>query len=230
MKQHITTSIVLRRTNYGEADRILTILTPNMGKLRVIAKGVRRVNAKLAGGTELFSVSSITFLEGKADLGILISARLDKHYGQIAKDIDRTMLGYDLIKEIDRITEDQAEGTWFELLNQALSSLDNPEIGLSIIRFWFQAHTLLISGYSPNLQTDSEDRALDSDAHYSFSEPKMSFVPDNHGKIGADQIKFLRLGFSDHSPMTLQRVANAEELVNDCSGLLQSMLQVSLRA
>ena len=53
-----TKAIVLRRTDYGEADRILQLLTPS-GKRSVIARGVRKEKSKLAGGIELFSVSDV---------------------------------------------------------------------------------------------------------------------------------------------------------------------------
>ena len=71
-----TEAIVLRRTDYGEADRILQLLTPE-GKKSVVAKGVRREKSKLAGGIELFSVSEVVIHEGKGDLGILTGAKLD---------------------------------------------------------------------------------------------------------------------------------------------------------
>lgn len=48
--QQVTDAIILTRTDYGEADRIITLLTPGHGKLRLIAKGVRRIRSKLAGG------------------------------------------------------------------------------------------------------------------------------------------------------------------------------------
>ena len=48
-----TLAYVLRRTNYGEADRILNIITPN-GKISAIAKGARKEKSKLAGGIEMF--------------------------------------------------------------------------------------------------------------------------------------------------------------------------------
>ena len=50
MKQFISTGIVLARTDFGEADRILTMLSPDFGKLHLIAKGVRKERSKLAGG------------------------------------------------------------------------------------------------------------------------------------------------------------------------------------
>jgi DNA repair protein RecO (recombination protein O) len=57
MKTIVTKGIVLTRTDYGEADRILHFLTPDQGKIAGIAKGVRKSKSKLAGGIELFSVS-----------------------------------------------------------------------------------------------------------------------------------------------------------------------------
>ena len=54
-----TQAIVLRRTNYGEADRILKVITPQ-GQRSIMAKGVRREKSKLAGGIELFAISDMT--------------------------------------------------------------------------------------------------------------------------------------------------------------------------
>src|SRR3954464_8224693 len=128
MKQFLTKGIVLSRTDYGEADRILTLLTPEQGKLRLMARGVRRAKSKLAGGIELFSVSDITHIKGRGEIGTLISARLVKYYSTIVRDIDRVQLGYELIKLIHRATEDEPEAEYFDLLQTAFAALDTPEI------------------------------------------------------------------------------------------------------
>ena len=60
-----TQAIVLRRTDFGEADRIINFLTPDRGKISGLARGVRKQKSKLAGGIELFSVSDITYLVGR---------------------------------------------------------------------------------------------------------------------------------------------------------------------
>jgi len=86
VNQIVTTAIVLSRLNYGEADRIITVITPDNGKLRLMAKGVRRVKSKLAGGIELFIVSSLTFIKGKGDIGTLVSSRLQTHFSSIVTD------------------------------------------------------------------------------------------------------------------------------------------------
>src|SRR5438105_13293621 len=108
-QQFSTTGIVLARTDYGEADRILTFLTPDHGKVKAIAKGVRKIKSKLAGGIELFSVSDISLVIGRGELNTLTSTRLIKHYGNIVKDLNHSNTGYEFMRLLDKNTEDQAE-------------------------------------------------------------------------------------------------------------------------
>ena len=68
MNNSTTQAIILKRINFGEADRILTAITPEYGKISILAKGVRRSKSKLAGGLELFSVTDIGFINGKSNL------------------------------------------------------------------------------------------------------------------------------------------------------------------
>src|SRR5256885_8858328 len=102
-----TQAIILNRTDYGEADRIISFLTPDHGKLKAIAKGVRKSKSKLAGGIELFSVSEVSFIIGRSEINTIISTRLVKHYGNIVKDLDRTGAAYEFIKSLNKATEEQ---------------------------------------------------------------------------------------------------------------------------
>lgn len=230
MNQIITSGIVLRRVDYGEADRIVTMLTPDQGKLGLMAKGVRRPKSKLAGGIELFSVSTITFIRGKSDLGTLISCRLDKHYGDIVKDIRRVQLGYELIKILDKATEDEPEADYFDLLEQAFSALDNTEIPASLIHAWYLAQLLRLDGHSPNLQTDTAGQKLDAAKRYNLDAEAMTCVEHPEGTLSADHIKFLRLLFSGTRPAVLAKVEGQSELVDQLLPLLQAMHVTHLRA
>ncbi len=220
MKQIVTQAIVLTRIDYGEADRILTLLTPDQGKLRLMAKGVRRIKSKLAGGIELFSVSAITFIKGRGDIGTLVSARLTKHYGHIVEDLDRTMLGYELIKEMHKITEDEPEPAYFDLLQQAFEALDDFTISIELIRFWFAAQLLRLAGHTPNLQTDTNGQKLQQGTMYHFDFDSMSFSASSDSQIGTDHIKFLRLAFSAYPAKVLANVQGSQKLVSDCFPLI----------
>ncbi len=228
MNQIVTEGIILSRTDFGEADRILTLLTPDQGKLRLLAKGVRRVKSKLAGGIELFSVSTITFVRGRGEIGTLVSTRLVRHYGRIVQDLDRTMTGYELIKQLNKITEDEPEAEYFDLLKQAFEALDDATIPLSLVGFWFSAQLLRMAGHTPNLQTDAGGQKLDPQKLYDFNFDQMCFAaaPDR-GRFGASHIKFLRLSFSGHTAKVLAQVKGGSALEDDLAPLVTKLRQLA---
>jgi len=219
-QQQVTVGIVLARVDYGEADRIITFLTPGSGKLRLMAKGVRRIKSKLAGGVELFSVTNLTYVRGRGDIGTLVSARLVTHYGKIVQNIDRTMLGYGLIQRLDRATEDEPEQDYFHLLEQGFSALDDASISLDLVKLWFTAQLLRLNGYQPNLQTEPDGTKLAADKQYEFSFDDSAFVARSDAPYGASTIKFLRLVFSGNTPAALQNVAGVTELVAQTGQLI----------
>jgi len=223
MNQIVTTGIVLGRIDYGEADRILTFLTPDQGKVRLMAKGVRRIKSKLAGGIELFSVSHITFIRGRAEIGTLISTRLDKHYGHIVANLDRTMLGYELIRQLHKRTEDQSDAEYFEILHQVFEALDDVTVPLPIIQLWFLAQILRFGGHMPNLQTNDQGQALKSSDTYDFNFETMAFNSSGQGRFTPDQIKFLRLVFAGHAPGALANVQGGAELARNLVPLVEQL-------
>lgn len=229
MKQLLSQGIVLTRTDYGEADRIVTLLTPEAGKLRLMARGVRKIKSRLAGGIELFSVSEIGYIQGRGELGTLVSARLVQHYGKIVQDIERVQQGYAFIKMLHKATEDQPEPEYFDMLQQAFAALDDVTINLDLINLWFQAQLLRQAGHTPNLRTDSAGQELAADQRYSFDFDSVAFRPQPEGVCTADHIKLLRLLFSRNSPQTLAQVQGTTELLPDIAPLISTMRQTYIR-
>lgn len=223
MNQLITQGIVLRRTDYGEADRILTILTPEHGKLRLMARGVRRPKSKLAGGIELFSTSDLVYIKGKGDLGTLVSARLLRHYGAITTALPRVQLGYELIALMNKSTEDEPEPVYYHVLESAFQALDNHAIDVALIRLWFEAQLLHCNGYTPNLHTDSMGDKLDAARRYNFSTDDMAFTAHTAGRYGAGDIKVLRLLFSGHDLAVVSQVQGVAELVPELAQLVRAL-------
>jgi DNA repair protein RecO (recombination protein O) len=227
MRKYNTRGIILGRTNYGEAARIITFLTPDHGKIKAMAKGVRKSKSKLAGGIELFSVSDIGVLTGRGDVDTLVSSRLVKHYGQIVKDLDRTGLTYELIKQLDKATAEQPEAAYFELLKNSFEALDAPAINPDLTELWFGAQLLKLSGHAPNLQTDRSGSKLTDGQKYDFNYDAMSFEP---GKTyDANQIKYLRLLFSDNLPAALSKVRDERLMTAAVAPLVRSILQTYVR-
>jgi DNA repair protein RecO len=225
MRQVVTRGIILARTDFSEADRILTILTVDQGKIRAIAKAVRKVKSKLAGGIELFSVSQISFIRGKSDIFTLTSTRLEKHYGHIVNDLDRTMYAYDVLKTINRITEDNADSDYFYLLNSALEALDNLNLKLPLVQLWLNLQLLKLAGHSPNLRTDNSGRSLKVDAKYNFDLERMAFAINPKGMFDQRHIKFIRLAFGQESPESLIKIIDYDSILPGCLQLTKAMLK-----
>ena len=220
MKPIRTKAIVLRRTNYAEADRILQLLTPNHGKLSVIAKGVRREKSKLAGGIELFAICDVSIIPGKGDMGTLTSSRLDTFYSHIMEEYDRLQFGYEAIKQVGNAVEAVSEPAFFELLATTFASLDNPEINDKVTETWFWLQLAIILGVGLNLSTDENGMKLVEESRYNFSEESMSFVYHEQGRFTTEHIKLLRL-LSAQPPHIAQQVRGIEQLIHDCLWLAE---------
>jgi DNA repair protein RecO (recombination protein O) len=223
MNTIVTQGIVLRRTNYGEADKIVQFLTPDNGKISVVVKGVRRLKSKMAGGVELFSISSLTFMKGRGELGTLISAQLQTHYGNITKDITRVQLGYDFIKLLNDTVEDDAEAAYFHLLHMAFAALDDLALAADLVRIWFVARMLQETGHAPNVSTTLDGKALEADKTYEFDLDSMTFAERPEGNFAKNEIKFMRLLFSDVSPKVLSAVEGVDNYVELIMPLMRIM-------
>ncbi len=229
MKQFATQGIVLTRTDFGESDRILTFITPDHGKVKAIAKSVRKSRAKLAGAIELFSVSELTVVVGRGEINTLISARLARHYDKIVKDIDRTNAAYEFLRILNKATEDRTEEEFFTLLDKALTGLNDVNLSPAVTDLWFRMQLLKLTGHSPNLKTDESGKKLSQSKTYNFDYDKMRFTPSEKGEFRASHIKFLRLGFSNHSPKALSRIMDVNKLVENSQQLVQAVFQICIR-
>lgn len=187
-----TKAIVLRRTNYGEADRVLQLLTP-VGRRAVLARGVRREKSRLAGGIELFAVSDIVITEGKGELGILTSARLVVFFRHILEDYDRLQFAYEAVKQVARASETVDEPEWFDILSEVLAALDEKSIPLRLVETWFYLHHADLLGHALNLRRDVVGEPLAADKKYVYDVSEKGLRESAAGEIGADHIKLLRL-------------------------------------
>lgn len=187
-----TRAIVLRRTNYGEADRILQFLTPE-GRQSVIARGVRREKSKLAGGIELFAVSDVVITRGRGELSILTSARLIQFYRHILEDYDRLQFGYEVLKQVTRATESIDESEWFDVLQEALAGLDTPSVPRQLVEAWFYLRYAALLGRELSLTNDVFGERLDPELRYTYDVSEQGLREATSGEITADHIKFLRL-------------------------------------
>lgn len=138
-------AIVLRRRNWRETDRILTILSPTLGRKNVVAKAVRSAKSKLASHLDLLTVSQIMLTE-KEDLPTITSAEGRQVFSNFHTDYQRYRLACHMAKIIEKSTvEDLPQRELFILLTDGLTSLDNGE-EIGKIWLFFLARLSLIQG------------------------------------------------------------------------------------
>jgi DNA repair protein RecO (recombination protein O) len=148
-----TEGIVLRSMDLGEADRVLTVLTPRLGKLRVIAKGIRRPRSRLGGGLEPFSDVHLVLAIGRTFDVVTQVALEDPHLG-LRNDLHSTAAAWYLVELADRFCEGSADShDAFVLLAQGLAALDATpgEVSREVIARWFELHLLDAMGFRPEL-------------------------------------------------------------------------------
>jgi DNA repair protein RecO (recombination protein O) len=209
-----TLAIVLRRTNYGEADRILQLLTPE-GKKSVIARGVRREKSKLAGGIELFAVCDVVVSQGKGDLGILTSARLVQFYRHILEDYDTLQFGYEAVKQVTKASEMMDEPEWYDVLAEVLAALDTLTISRKLIQTWFYLRFANLMGHELSLTNDINGKKLQSDLRYTYDVSEKGLRETLQGELTADHVKFLRL--VNAKPLkVLVQVGGVDEILQEC--------------
>ncbi|HJM04280.1 MAG TPA: DNA repair protein RecO [Candidatus Saccharimonadaceae bacterium] len=214
MKTSRTRAIVLRRTNYGEADRILWLLTPD-GRRNVMARGVRREKSKLAGGIELFSICDVVIGEGKGELGVLTSSRLVQFYRHIIEDYDRLQFGYEAIRLVSKASETIDEPEWYDLLAELLMALDSTTIALELTQTWFYLRYATLLGHQLNLSIDVNGDRLDAEQTYRYDASEQGLLPWPNGSLTAEHIKLLRL-VASRPLKILAQIGGLETILSDC--------------
>src|SRR5512135_1003966 len=117
-------AVVLRHSDWGEADRILTLYTRERGKVRAIAKGARRIKSRKAGHLEPFTRVTLQLAKGQ-DLLIITQADTQQAYLPIHEALDKTSQAAYLCELLDRFTyEDESENlAIFHLLTDSLGRI-----------------------------------------------------------------------------------------------------------
>ena len=145
-----TEAIVLSRLDYAEADRILTVYTPQRGKLRLIAKGVRRPTSRLGPHLEYFARADLMLSRGRELDTVTGAETVDAHLG-LRDDLDALGHASHLAELLNRMTEDRQENeAAYDLLARSLRLLSDGVDPFAVTRH-FELALLALLGYRPEL-------------------------------------------------------------------------------
>lgn len=146
-----TEGIILRRSDFGEADRLLVLFTPGYGKLRVLAKGVRKVPSRKAGYVEPFMRSQFLLARGR-NLDIVTQVEALESHQPVRSDLLRSAYASYLAELVDAFTEEGEENAaLYQLLSSALGCLAAGDDPALLARF-FEIRLLTCVGYRPELR------------------------------------------------------------------------------
>jgi len=146
-------AIVLRRLDYGESDRILTLLTREHGKLAAIAKGARKSRTRMGSSLDLFGRSRMMLAKG-ANLDVVAQVERRGDVRHINGDLERTAYSCLVAEVVDKVLEDRHPvDDVFELVVETLGRLNSPERLPRADSAWFVMRILDLLGYMPQLHT-----------------------------------------------------------------------------
>ena len=146
-----TSGVVLRQYPLGEADRIVSILTPDFGKVRAVAKGVRRPNGRLRGHLDLTNVVDFAAAYGR-NLDVVTEAVLRDDHQASRSDLERLSQAFYVCEIADLFTQEGSPSrSLYLLVTTTLEALgESPDSWL--LARWFEQRVLDVTGFRPQLE------------------------------------------------------------------------------
>jgi DNA repair protein RecO (recombination protein O) len=220
-------AVVLRHSDYGEADRLLTLYTRQLGKTRAVAKGARKIASRKAGHIEPFTHVKLQLAKGR-DMLILTQADTVDAYQPLREDLILTSHASYVLELLDRFTyQDETENSAiFNLLTATLARLASKSDPWLVIRY-YEMRLLDHLGFRPQLFecTNCRCEILPEDQFFSFSAggvicPRCGQGLRNVTPISVETLKYLR-HFQRSSYADASRVHPSSEVQNEAESLMQ---------
>ena len=150
-RNYQTKGIILKQTKLGEFDKIITIYTPEFGKLKAVAKGACRPKSKLGGNVEPLTYSLMLLAKGR-NLDIVTQSQTINGFLSLKSDLWPMACGFYILELIDSFTVEGGDNRpLFDLLLDTLDQLSEPNSNETLLRY-FELHLLHHLGYRPQLR------------------------------------------------------------------------------
>ena len=147
-----TEGIVLKSMKYKENDGILTVFSRKLGKISVMARGIRSSKSKQLAGTQPLCYSDFILYKGKTMYTLNNAEPIANHY-KLREDLDLLAVASFFIELVDTVThEGQSNNRLFNLLEESLKALERKEGDLSLHTLRFLLQFLKYSGFEPYLK------------------------------------------------------------------------------
>ncbi len=144
-------AIVVRHTNYDEADRFITFLSPFQGKVSALAKGVRKLNSRKAGHLQPFTFVDVQLSKGRGASWLVSQVSTIEAYPEITASLDKTVRTSCVLELAERFSLEDAENVQlFQLTLDTIRRIAVFEDTFPVQRY-FDLQLLSVTGYRPQL-------------------------------------------------------------------------------
>jgi DNA repair protein RecO (recombination protein O) len=232
-RNYQTEAVIIKKIKLGEADRILTLYTPDHGKIEAVAKGIRRPKSKLAGHLELLTYSQIRLARGR-NLDTIIGSQTIDSFMTLKNDLWLTSYGLYAGELINQFTvEHLPNPPLFQLLLQTLQHISRA-VNADLSLRYFELHLLELVGYRPQLQECVSCHIELNPVVNSFCSvsggilcPSCKYEQPSSFSITVDALKVLRL-FQRSTFEVVERLKISTELSNELKNGLGSYIRYIL--
>ncbi len=147
-----TEGLIISHSNFGEADRIITLFSPHQGKLRAVVKGARRVSSRLAGHVEPLTYVTLQLVQGR-NFYLVGQVRMDQPFRRIRDDLFLLSYAFEALRMVDYFVHEGEEN--LELFKLLMSFLRICEQGKdpAMAFLAFQWKVLGFAGYRPRVES-----------------------------------------------------------------------------
>ncbi|MGM7702038.1 DNA repair protein RecO [Pseudalkalibacillus sp. Hm43] len=187
--------IVIRTSDYGESNKVLTVYTKDFGKLGMMARGAKKTKSRLSSVSQLFTHAHFLIQKGSG-LGSLSQGEIIHTYRGIKQDIVKTAYAAYMVELLDKSTEDQKPSSaLFEFLSLSLRYLDE-DVDPDILKAIFEMKMLRLAGVGPQVDRCVMCGRKEGSFYFSISEGGFLCEQDRHTDPNA-------LGLSTHTARLL---------------------------
>jgi DNA repair protein RecO (recombination protein O) len=153
-------AFIIKRRNWGEADKIVTVFSWEKGKVTLLAKGVRKITSRRASSLELFNKVTLLAVATKG-MDLITELQLETHHPSFSQDYVKANTAYQLVELVDKLTaENEPHEQLYELLSKALEFIEMTEITkekMDAVAVRFKVRILELLGFGlPKIQNLEE--------------------------------------------------------------------------
>ncbi len=219
-----TQALVLKKTDRGEADQIITFYTKEFGKLQILGKAIRKIKSKLKSATELFYLTEIEFIQGRT-FKTLTDAREISSFRSFRDDFEKMRAAFKISGVADKkIVGEEPDKNLWRLLIESFKRLDSSSFSGFLIYHYFAWNFLSSSGY----QVDFNKCALCGENlnHSLFFDPEQGFSCSkcSQGKrISTEAFKVIRL-LAEKDWEMLKRIKISKEVKEEIAEITEDFI------